>query len=167
MTDDAPWRIRPLRPEDLPLYRPLRLEALRDHPSAFGSDYEEEQSGDMSRMIGAPPSVTLGGFAEGALVGTAGLIVSNRAKQRHKGHVAAVYVAPTWRRSGLARGLIDQLVARARADGLLVLTLSVTVGNEVAQRLYQRVGFTVHGVEPRSLRIGNDLLDEALMAMLL
>ena len=167
MIDDAPWQIRPLRPDDLPLYRPLRLQALRDHPSAFGSDYEEEQSGDLSRMIGAPPSVTLGGFADGTLVGTAGLLVANRVKQRHKGHISAVYVAPAWRRSGLARGLIDQLVAQARADGLSVLTLSVTVGNEAARRLYQRVGFTVYGVEPRSLRIGDGLLDEALMAMLL
>ncbi len=118
-------------------------------------------------MIGASPSVTLGGFADGALVGTAGLVVSNRVKQRHKGHISAVYVVPAWRRSGLARGLIDQLVARAGAEGLSVLTLSVTVGNETARRLYQRVGFSVYGVEPRSLRVGDDLLDETLMAMLL
>lgn len=28
--------VRPLGLDDLPLYRPLRLQALRDHPTAFG-----------------------------------------------------------------------------------------------------------------------------------
>jgi ribosomal protein S18 acetylase RimI-like enzyme len=46
-----------------------------------------------------------------------------------------------------------------------VLTLSVTVGNTAARRLYIRAGFTVYGVEPLSLRVGADLLDEELMVL--
>lgn len=34
--------IRKLTPEDAALYRTIRLEALRSHPEAFGSSYEEE-----------------------------------------------------------------------------------------------------------------------------
>jgi hypothetical protein len=39
-------------------------------------------------MIGDPPNVTLGGFVDGALVGTAALVVAPKLKQRHKSHVA-------------------------------------------------------------------------------
>jgi ribosomal protein S18 acetylase RimI-like enzyme len=145
----------------------VRLAALRDHPEAFGVSYQEELAGDTSRLIAKPPGVTLGGFAGGELVGTAGLSVPERAKQRHKGHIAAVYVAPAWRGTGLARGLIEGLVAHARARGLAVVTLSVTAGNQAARRVYADAGFVTYGTEPRSLCVGGAFHDEALMALLL
>src|SRR4051812_15819907 len=121
----------------------------------------------MSHMIGLRPSLTLGGFAQHQMVGTAGMVVSPRIKQRHKGHIVGVYVTPAWRGTGLARALTGGLIAHARALGLAVLTLSVTAGNEAARRLYLAAGFTVYGIEPRSLKIGEALLDEELMALLL
>jgi ribosomal protein S18 acetylase RimI-like enzyme len=116
-------------------------------------------------MIGVRPNVTLGGFVAGALVGIAALIVPSHLKQRHKGHIVGVYIAPPWRRTGLARGLIDGLIQEARAQGLVLLTLSVTAGNTAARRLYLRAGFVVYGVEPLSLRVGTEFLDEELMAL--
>jgi ribosomal protein S18 acetylase RimI-like enzyme len=170
-SDRSAWLIRRLTQSDLPAYRPLRLAALRDHPEAFGSSFEEEQADTpeipMSRLIVRPPGITLGGFVTDLLVGTACLAVSPRIKQRHKGHVLAVYVTPEWRGTGLARDLMDDLVGHARATGLITLTLSVTVGNEPARHLYLRAGFRTYGVEPRSLRIGADLFDEELMALVL
>jgi ribosomal protein S18 acetylase RimI-like enzyme len=165
------WRIRRLTQSDLPDYRPLRLTALRDHPEAFGSSFEEEQCDTpethMSRLIARPPGATLGAFVTERLVGTACVMVSPRIKQRHKGHVLAVYVAPEWRGTGLARGLLDDVIGHAREAGLLALTLSVTIGNEPARRLYLRAGFRTYGIEPRSLRIGGELHDEELMALAL
>jgi ribosomal protein S18 acetylase RimI-like enzyme len=116
-------------------------------------------------MIGTPPNATWGGFVGDSLAGTAGLVVSGKRKQRHKGHVVGVYVADPWRRAGLGRALLDHLIQEARADGLMLLTLSVTVGNAEAMRLYGRAGFTVYGVEPLSLRVGDTFLDEELMAL--
>jgi len=165
------WLIRRLRQSDLPAFRPVRLAALRDHPEAFGTSYKEELDGapgsDIARLIVDPPSATLGGFADGSLVGTTCMMVSPRIKQRHKGHLSAVYVVPEWRGTGLARALLDAAVGQARAANLSSLTLSVTVGNEAARRLYLRAGFRSYGVEPRGLRIGSDLLDEELMVLLL
>lgn len=154
-----------MRQDDLPLYRPLRLEALLRHPEAFGSAFEEEQGGDLARLIGAPPNVTWGGFVAGALVGSAGLVISSKLKQRHKGHIVGVYVDPRWRRTGLAGALLHTLIHHARAQCLVQLTLSVTVGNPEAKRLYIRAGFTVYGAEPLSLRVGIDFLDEELMVL--
>jgi GNAT superfamily N-acetyltransferase len=170
LSDPPLWRIRPLTQSDLPAYRPVRLAALRDHPEAFGSSYEEEQ-GDaletMGRLIAAPPGITLGGFAADQLAGITSLTVSPRIKLRHKGHITAVYVAPELRGTGLARGLLDGIIMHARAVGLLALTLCVTVGNEPARKLYLGAGFRPYGVESRSLRIGADWRDEELMALTL
>ena len=41
MTDDA-VTVRPIEERDLPRYVPLRLEALKNHPAAFGSSYEDQ-----------------------------------------------------------------------------------------------------------------------------
>ncbi len=167
MSGQPPWLIRPLGRDDLPRYRPLRLEALLHHPEAFGSSFEEERNADMAHLIGERPNLTLGGFVGDDLVGSVGLVVSPKVKQRHKGLVVAVYVAPPWRRNGLAAALVDRLIGAARATGLAVLILSVTVGNEAARRLYLNAGFVPYGIEPSSLRIGSDLLDIELMALLL
>ncbi len=94
-------------------------------------------------------------------------MVSWRIKQRHKGHLSAVYVVPEWRGTGLARALLDAAIGQARAANLSTITLTVTAGNEAARRLYLRAGFRSYGVEPRGLRIGTDLLDEELMVLLL
>ena len=153
MTAVPPWLIRPLGHDDLPLYRPLRLEALRRHPEAFAASFEEEQDNDQSRMIGDHPSLTLGGFMRDRLVATAGYVVSPRVKQRHRGHVVGVYVAPSCRGSGLAPALLDRLIQQARATGLMVLTLSVTVGNtrrasalsaRRIHRLWHRAAWSAH-----------------------
>ena len=118
-------------------------------------------------MIGDRPNVTLGGFVDDALIGTAALVVSPKLKQRHMGCIVGVYVAPPWRRTGLARALTVRLIAEARASGLRVLTLSVTAGNEAARRLYLDAGFLPYGIEPASLMIEGDLLDTELMALFL
>ncbi len=165
MNAAAPWTIRPLRHADLPLFRPLRLEALRTHPEQFGSSFEEEQDDDMARMIGDPPNLTLGGFAGGALVGTTAMIVSPKLKQRHKGHVVGVYVTASSRRTGLAGAMLERLISEARNSGLILLTLSVTLGNKPARTLYLNAGFVTYGVEPLSLRIGSNALDSELMAL--
>lgn len=34
--------VRVLKPEDAEVFQALRLRALREHPEAFGSDYEDE-----------------------------------------------------------------------------------------------------------------------------
>lgn len=145
----------------------MRLRAVHDHPEAFGADYADEVTSDLSRHIGSPPSVTFGGFAGGVLVGIAALLVSTGAKQRHKGRIVSVYVDPAWRRSGLGRGLIDAIIARARADGLSVLLLTVTAGNHAARTLYLDAGFQVFGMEPRGLRVAGRLLDEDILGLLI
>lgn len=149
----------------------MRLAALAAHPEAFGNSYEEEAAAGpddvRTRLLPPPPGFLLGAFAGPILVGTVGVAVSPRLKQRHKGTLWGVYVDPAHRGGGVATALVDVAVAEARAAGLRVLLLAVTVGNDVAIRRYEAAGFRYIGTEPRALCVEGRFLDEALMALVL
>jgi ribosomal protein S18 acetylase RimI-like enzyme len=55
---------------------------------------------------------------------------------------ASIGVAPAWRGHGIGTALLDELIARARANGLRAISLSVESGNR-ARALYERAGFRV------------------------
>lgn len=57
-----------------------------------------------------------------------------------------IAVAADARRRGVARMLMDDLIARAKAHGAKALYLEVAVDNVPAQRLYDRYGFVGLGV---------------------
>ena len=150
----TPWTIRQLTTADLPAFRPLRLDALRLHPRAYGASYQEEVNDtldDYAARWPAPPGAMLGGFVADRLVGFAGLQVPARIKQRHKGFIYTVYVEQAFRGQGLARALVEAAIAVARDAGLRFVWLTVAVGNDGARRIYDRMGFRTFGIEPRAL----------------
>jgi GNAT superfamily N-acetyltransferase len=55
--------------------------------------------------------------------------------------VRDVFVAPQWRRSGIATALLDVVGAAATERGALRLTLQTEDDNAAALRLYERHGF--------------------------
>jgi len=57
-----------------------------------------------------------------------------------------IAVDPAYRRRGVARALMDDLLARARAGGAKSVFLEVAVDNVPAQRLYDAYGFVGLGV---------------------
>lgn len=60
----------------------------------------------------------------------------------------AVSVADAWQGQGLARALLQRLVAYARSQGLVALHGGVVPGNEPMLRLMQKLGATLHGHAP-------------------
>ena len=69
-------------------------------------------------------------------------------------------------RLGLGRALLDACIAEARlADGLELMTLSVTATNTAAVRLYERAGFTRYGRLVRAIKAGDQYHDKDLMAL--
>jgi putative acetyltransferase len=85
---------------------------------------------------------TLVALRDGAIAGFAGL--------RSDGHVVSLYVAPDAARRGVARVLLDALLARARAAGHARLT---TDASAVSRPVFERLGFRVVDDE-RVLRNG-------------
>jgi GNAT superfamily N-acetyltransferase len=55
--------------------------------------------------------------------------------------VRDVFVDPQWRRTGVARALLDAVRAAAQRRGALRLTLQTEADNVAALRLYERYGF--------------------------
>jgi ribosomal protein S18 acetylase RimI-like enzyme len=161
-------RVRRLDETDVHILRPVRLEALRLHPEAYGSSYDEESAaplGDLARRLLLPPTVMFGGFAGDTLAGMTGLLMSTRIKSRHSGHLFSVYVDAAHRRTGLSRALVEAAIGHARTAGLVVLHLTVTVGNDPARRLYAGLGFQTYGIERRAFRVDGVFYDSDLMAL--
>ena len=161
-------QIRRLTPEDAVAYRALRLRALREHPEAFGSSYEEEQgkSADWAaRRLGNNEGFFLGAFSDAAaLIGAVGLQLEQRHKLRHQGKVIGMYVAPEFARRGVGRALIEALVSQARAiDHLESLRLTVTSAHAHVGKLYRSAGFVECGREPRALKLDGRDYDKTLM----
>lgn len=156
--------IRRLGIDDAEAYRVLRLEALLNKPEAFSSSYEDEVGQPMAFFVDRV-SRMFGCFVGEALVGMAGLIVAAGTKTRHKGLIVSVYLRPAHRGHGLARQLMDFVIAEARGAGLAQVQLAVTVGNVPAERLYVGLGFQAYGVERDAIRVDGTRYDETLMSL--
>jgi ribosomal protein S18 acetylase RimI-like enzyme len=77
--------------------------------------------------------------------GPIGVLIASRLS-RANGHVCQVSVAPEAQGRGLGAALVTVALRAFRAQGLASATLSVTVGNERAHRLYELLGFRVQRV---------------------
>ena len=151
--------IRRLVPADLVAYKALRDEALFAHPESFTSDPAPERGPDsyLSRLGLQRPEggeFTLGAWQMGELVGAVSCERDARTKVRHIGHIIGMMVRTEVQGTGIGRALLDACIAQARAaDGLAMLTLTVTAGNASAVYLYERAGFVHYGRLPRAIRV--------------
>jgi ribosomal protein S18 acetylase RimI-like enzyme len=162
--------IRPLTEKDAARYWNLRLKSLQAEPFAFGKAAEEHQATTVeataARFRETPPDFTLGAFDRDALIGMATFIREKGRKERHKGHIYGVYVAPSHRRQGVGRQLIDALLKKASADlSLEQIVLAVSSRQPGARQLYRSFGFETFGTEPRALKIANEYVDEEHMIL--
>jgi ribosomal protein S18 acetylase RimI-like enzyme len=146
--------VRMLGPADATLYRALRLRALREHPDAFTSSWEEERQQPAeaaAQRLAAHPF--WGAYRQAELYGFVGLQREPRTKNRHKATVMGMYVAPELAGQGVGRKLLEALIAHARLNGTESLVLTVTDGNQRAVRLYESAGFRSFGIEPDAIRV--------------
>jgi RimJ/RimL family protein N-acetyltransferase len=159
-------KVRRLQTSDVPSYRELRLESLKNHPEAFASSWEYEADKPSSWWAERLEKNTVfGGWVNSSpLVGVAGLGVQDAVKLRHKGVLWGMYVRPEARGTGLAAALVQQVVEHAQT---LVeeVCLTVVASNSAAHRLYSAAGFREYGLERRALKVGSEYYDEVLMAL--
>lgn len=73
-----------------------------------------------------------------------------------EGHITNLAVHPEYRRRGIARLLLRELVSLARQRGVTRLTLEVRRSNHGAQQLYAQEGFVATGVRHRYYRDNNE-----------
>ena len=163
--------LRLLTLDDAEAFWHLRLEALCNDPASFADSTEEhlettvESTRERLSKSDAACNFVIGAFEDGKLIGTAGFFRRPNNKERHKGHIWGVYVRPKSRGKGIASALMKEIVRRTREiDGIEQITL-VASANLPAQRLYKALGFESYGIEPHSLKIGDQYIDDVLMVL--
>lgn len=141
---------RKLRPGDEANYRLRRLECLKNFPDKFGSSYEEAAKFPKLKFETFIENQSAGNLMFGAfkddgnLIGIAGFSGGDRAKTKHRGEVAQMYVDPKFGGQGIGEALLRELIESAfEANDVESLELSVAADNSLAIRLYEKLGFTV------------------------
>lgn len=140
--------IRRLSPDDWSIERDLRLAALAESPSAFGSRLADaevfEEAAWRSRLAGLTRFAAMIAFRP---VGTVGYARAQLPYPVGCAVLVGMWVAPDARGRGVADRLVEAVIAACRSDGYGAVWLSVTHGNEVAARLYERHGFIRTGTD--------------------
>jgi ribosomal protein S18 acetylase RimI-like enzyme len=163
--------VRLLTPDDAEAFWHLRLEALSNDPASFADSAEEhlkttiETARDRLSKNNPASNFVVGLFDEGKLIGTAGFYRYTHNKERHKGHIWGVYVRPDSRGKGVAKAMMQEIIRRARQIVGMEQVLLVASAHLPAQKLYRSLGFEAYGIEPRSLKIGAEYVDDVLMIL--
>ncbi|WP_256091088.1 MULTISPECIES: GNAT family N-acetyltransferase [unclassified Nostoc] len=165
--------IRFLNTQDVVVYRELRLQALRDSPTAFASSYEEESRFSLAdfaarlRPHDNSANGIFGAFSDtDKLIGMLGFSRENRLKRVHIGSLWSMYVLPENRGRGVGAALLDEALSHARRlNGLRQIVLTVTTNNLPAASLYSSRGFERFGLERNALFIDGRYFDEEHLAL--
>lgn len=158
--------IRLITEYDLEEFIRLRLEALTREPYAFARALEDERSRSPEsvafRLCPVPEgNFIVGAFAGKHMVGQAGFVRCEGRKERHKGTIWGVYVTEAARGQGVAKAMLTRLLDRIGGyTGLEQVSLSVSIPQEAARRLYSALGFEVYGYEKHALKVGETYVDE-------
>ena len=164
---------RLLTADDAEAWWNLRVEMLRNDPFAFADSTEEHLATTVEvarkRLAANDPrkNFVVGLFERGKLKGTAGFFRRPNHKESHKGHVWGVYVSPELRGKGAGKALMLEIIRRARELHSLEQITLVASAKLPAQRLYKALGFESYGIEPHSLKIGAEYVDDVLMVLFL
>jgi L-amino acid N-acyltransferase YncA len=139
-------RLRPMRPDDagalLALFRSLPPEDLL----FLRRDVTDERVLDAwARDVADGRVITILAETErGDVLGEASLYPSEVPWTRHVAEVRVI-TAPRARGKGLGRLLLREIMAAAKAAGIEKLVAQMTVEQEAARRLFERLGFSEEG----------------------
>ncbi len=138
-----------ITPQNAMLFKDVRLCALQDTPTAFSSTYAKESQLTDADWVARAAQWTnersatyLAMDAEIPCGIASGILDKDDAK---RAHLLSMWVAPTHRRIGIGRSLVDVIVAWAGTQSVRVLQLLVTSNNDTAIRFYQQLGFEMTG----------------------
>ncbi len=142
--------IRRIEPRDAATLKHVRLAALRDAPSAFGSNYEAEyvmRDDDwvdraLAGSVGTD-RVTFFAEVDRQVVALVGGFRADPQSQRID--LVSMWVSPNARMRGIGRCLVTAVVDWAADAKATEIALWVTRGNSAAEELYRSIGFVSTG----------------------
>ncbi|PLS03101.1 GNAT family N-acetyltransferase [Neobacillus cucumis] len=163
--------IRLLTPADAKQYWELRLEALKNDPSAFLSSYEEAVTREnaieqTARNFTAEGNYTFGAFDHDELIGVVTLLQEDRVKIGHRANIFAMYVTQSKRGLGIGKELMTAAINKAKdIDVIEQINLNVTARNQRAKQLYTKLGFQEFGLEKHALKVDGIYYDDFYMVL--
>lgn len=166
-------QIRAIVAEDVEAFRALRLRALREHPEAFGSDYQTQSAfppefwqARVSSNLANPDQIVFVATDGDELLGMTGIRRQHDSpKTMHNAGIWGVYVAPEARGHGLADRLLAACRDWARTVGVRLIRLGVVVDNASALACYRRCGYREYGRDPKAISWQGRDYDELLMVL--
>ena len=143
--------VRRVRASEGDALRAVRLAALADTPSAFGSTLAAEAAYPPDRWQeraqaaeAGVDSVTFFALDGSSVVGLVGGYREPGAADEAV-ELVSMWVAPSHRGTGTGHRLVEAVVDWARSVGAAGINLWVTRGNDPAERLYRSLGFEPTG----------------------
>ena len=140
--------LEPITSKNVSLFREVRLCALRDSPSAFGSTYAREaQFTDAEWLARTERWNGDKGIGYLAIDGSAGCGIAGAfldEQDATHAHLISMWTAPAHRRHGVGRMLVDAVANWAHTRGAQTLWLMVTSSNDAAIEFYARLGVFPH-----------------------
>jgi RimJ/RimL family protein N-acetyltransferase/2-polyprenyl-3-methyl-5-hydroxy-6-metoxy-1,4-benzoquinol methylase len=164
----ATFQVRVLIAADAEAYREVRLQALHEHPPAFGSIPEDEPnlSETAERLIASDDRCFFGAFQGEKLIGIVRLSRYEAPNEKHRAFLGGLYVLPAFRRNGCGRALVEQALHRsANIPNIRRINLTVVTQQEAALRLYQSLGFQIYGTEQETFSRAGHFYDEHLLTL--
>ena len=143
--------IREVRPEEYEEAGRVTADAYRPYArSDDWTDYLEELADVADR---AQRTMVLVAVEDGRIIGTTTLELDRRVDEgedhleakrlpAHEAHIRMLGVLPEAQGRGIGRALMDESIRIARANGKTLMSLHTTERMNVAQRMYESMGFT-------------------------
>ena len=138
-----------ITPQNASIFKAVRLRALQDTPSAFGSTYAKESQFPNSEWVkrasnmNGERSIGFMAMDRGAACGIAACFL-DQTDATHA-HLISMWTAPSHRQQGIGRLLVNEILAWARERRVRTMRLLVTSNNETAIKFYECLGFTRTG----------------------
>ena len=143
----------PISPANVMQFKAVRLAALQESPTAFGSTYAKESkltdADWLSRSNRWTGETAIGYLAIDSDHPVGILMCTMDERDPTRAEAISMWVAPTHRRRGVGQMLIDAIIDWCRKKDVHTLTLMVTSSNAAALAFYRRLGFEMTGrIEP-------------------
>ncbi|MCA9386016.1 GNAT family N-acetyltransferase [Candidatus Dojkabacteria bacterium] len=153
--------IKILQKSNLNEYKRFRLQALKDCPLAFYSDYyenvdrpDEKWLSHLGKVFSEDSSTNIGMFEGDTLIGMATGIGESYKKRSHVAKIAAVYVDPNHRQKGVGGKILDFLITEImKNSNVVMLELEVNAKLQAPVTLYKSRGFKECGIKSKAMKV--------------
>lgn len=165
--------IRPIQIEDAEQFFSMMCFLDSEAPFMMYEPNERKKTTNVTELRDKiDDAISMGDFlliAEECDKNLVGYIWAERGKMNRIIHTAYIVVGirEAYQHQGIGTKFFKRLDEWARKNSIVRLELTVECANTAARHLYEKNGFVVEGRRMKSMKLGDDFVDELYMAKLL